>query len=59
MAEFEIKATYIASDIITIEAETEAEAWQKFEEGEWDHEHNVAYELQDTHGIKRIDPQSN
>lgn len=56
MAEFEIKATYIASDIVAVEAETETEAWEKFESGDWRHEHNTAYELQDTHGIKKIDP---
>ncbi|QDP54014.1 MAG: hypothetical protein GOVbin2937_91 [Prokaryotic dsDNA virus sp.] len=54
MAEFEIKATYIASDLVTVEAETEEEAWAKFEAGEWEGDHNVAYELQDTHGIKRV-----
>ena len=52
MKQWEIIAEYISEDIITVEAETEEEAMQKFDEGDFTTEHSRDYRLHEFISIK-------
>lgn len=57
MAEYEICAVFKSTDIITIHADSENEAMQLFNEGEFDGEHNSDYALDEVKSITKIEDQ--